>query len=194
MRRNGIAKIWLILVLPCMVIALCLVVEISNLWIARAELETALEAAALSAVDRWGDDSEAIVGVANSQNARNDGVSFAAANTIRGTALALDDNYLNGAANQNDSANGELVFGAIISAQGAATHQFSSTTQPDSVNGQPYAVLARKQIDVPSVCISIFGSTPGVFSVQAQTVAIYQRGNNPPSSGRARLIRATQVN
>lgn len=36
--RKGIAAIWVILLVPSLVIALCLVVEISNLLIARAEL------------------------------------------------------------------------------------------------------------------------------------------------------------
>jgi hypothetical protein len=56
--RRGIATIWVILSLPVALILLITVVEIGNLWTARTELQTNLEAAALAGVKTWGDESE----------------------------------------------------------------------------------------------------------------------------------------
>jgi len=183
MRRNGIAKLWLILVLPCMVVALCLIIEVSNLWIARAELETALEAAALAAVDDWGDTMDP-----DTQNARTIGVNFAAANTVRGAPLVIVDNYDNTAPiadNQNDSCTGDLVFGAITTS--SDPHTFDAGGSPTcTAPAVPYAVRAQKRVAVPSICMSLFGVSPGMFTVQAETYAVYNC-----SDSSAKLIRVT---
>ncbi|MCS7303479.1 MAG: pilus assembly protein TadG-related protein, partial [Thermoguttaceae bacterium] len=53
--RRGIATFWLLLFVPVFLVLLGLVVNVANLWLARVELETALEAAALAAVKEWGE-------------------------------------------------------------------------------------------------------------------------------------------
>ncbi len=117
-RRRGISALWLLLFLPLLVIALCLVVEIGNLWIARIELESAAESAALAAVKEWGDANGG-----DTLQARTVGQDFAAANSVRRMSVALDDNYDNTNTNPNDNEEcsddpntppvADLVFGAI---------------------------------------------------------------------------------
>ncbi|HAY81392.1 MAG TPA: hypothetical protein DCY79_16425 [Planctomycetaceae bacterium] len=134
--RRGIAKLWMILLLPCILITLCLVIEIANLWLARAELENALESAALAAVKEWGDANGG-----DTAAARIVGVDFAAANTVRGQFVDLDGNYLvTSSPNQNAQCitllqppptppnKGILIFGAITDT--ATPHTFDATQAP----------------------------------------------------------------
>lgn len=107
--RKGVSTLWLLLLLPLIFILLCFVVEIGNLWLARAELENAMEAAALAAVKEWGD-----AGGGSTSLARDFGVDYAAANTVRDTPVTITKNYNAGnAPNQNVNCTGNLVFGAI---------------------------------------------------------------------------------
>ncbi len=109
--RRGIAAFWVILVAPCLVILLCMVIDIGRLWLARVELEEALEAAALASANDWGEN-----GGGETFAARQRGQALAAANLIRGVPLVLENNYDNsgaGGPNQNDSCDGDLIFGAI---------------------------------------------------------------------------------
>ena len=123
--RRGIATLWLILVLPAMLILLCLVMEIGNLWLARMELEDALEAAALAGVKEWGD-----IKGGDTLTSRNVAREFAEANTVRGVpvALAAALNYTNTNVNDNTSSSGELVFGSIT--QTSPTVIFNANTEP----------------------------------------------------------------
>jgi len=126
--RPGIAKLWLILLLPCIVIALCLVIEIANLWIARAELEDAMEAAALAAVKEWGDTNAPI----NTQPARAVGVEYARTNSVRGVSVTITENRDTNNINDNDECDGNLLFGAITSDEAdAPNHVFNADVVPN---------------------------------------------------------------
>jgi hypothetical protein len=87
-RRPGWAALWLIIWLPALLVLMSVLLGIANLWLARVELETALESAALAAVKEWGDQ-----GGGETFVARQVGVEFAAANCVRGVPVALDPNY-----------------------------------------------------------------------------------------------------
>src|SRR3982751_4625589 len=52
-RRSGIATVWIIVSVPAIITLLILLSDIGTLWLARYELETATEAAALAAVKEW---------------------------------------------------------------------------------------------------------------------------------------------
>src|SRR5262249_5101137 len=102
--------------LPCLLALLVTLVGVSNLWLARVELENACEAAAIAAVKQWGD-----VGGGETLVPRQVGVEYAEANGIRGSGLAIGTNY-NAAnlQNQNDVCDvgmtpptGNLIFGTI---------------------------------------------------------------------------------
>jgi len=111
-QRRGVATLWLILALPVLVLLLGVVIEIGNIWLARVELENALEAAALAGVKEWGD-----AGGGDTQTARNVAITYAASNTVTGTAVAITSNYQSpppaGFRNQNATCTGDLIFGTI---------------------------------------------------------------------------------
>ena len=52
-RCRGLAGMWVVAAGPAFLTMLCFVLEIGNIWLARGELETALESAALAAVKAW---------------------------------------------------------------------------------------------------------------------------------------------
>jgi hypothetical protein len=124
--RRGFATLWLILTLPIFLILFGFVVELGHLWLARVELENALEAAARAAVKAWGD-----AGGGSTYIPRQIGVAYAAANHVRGLPLAIAPNYdpTPDPSNPNEnltccvqpgdpvggiSPEGNLIFGAVI--------------------------------------------------------------------------------
>lgn len=141
--RRGISALWLVLTLPLFLILFGFVVELGHLWLARVELENALEAAARAAVETW-----AQSGGGSTYQARQVGVAYAAANRVRGLSLQIGLNYatLPSANNPNENltccvqpgdpvgnvpAEGNLVFGAIRrDANAPCPITFDSTQRP----------------------------------------------------------------
>lgn len=110
--REGVATLWLLVALVAFLCLLCLLIDIANLWLARVQLENALESAALAAVKEWGDGN----GSALTLGPRNVGVAYAAANEAGGAPVPISTNYLAAnTPNENASCSGDLVFGAITS-------------------------------------------------------------------------------
>ncbi len=111
-QREGVATLWIIVAVLVSILMLCISIEIGNLWLARVQLQTALEAAALSAVDQW---AEAGGGGVATLAHRERGVVLAGSNTVSGIPAPLGTNYSAIAINGNLSAGGDLIFGAITS-------------------------------------------------------------------------------
>ena len=84
-RRSGIALLKILLLIPVVITLLVLVLEVANLWVARLELENALEAAALAAVKEWGDEN----GANGTFVPRHVGNEFSKANTVRWSPVDL---------------------------------------------------------------------------------------------------------
>jgi len=116
-RRRGISVLWLVIWMPVLLIMLAIVVNLANLWLARVELENALEAAALAASKEWGSGGP-------TASPRGVGVTYAAFNTVRGVPLEIDPNLDPAPSGSNPNANltcvvgtsppsGNLIFGAI---------------------------------------------------------------------------------
>lgn len=178
-QRRGIAIAWLILFLPLFLLMLCLVIDIGNLWLARSELESALESAALAAVKEWGDASGGSTLVP-----RQVGQSIALANTVRGVPVSIALNYTAGGANNENtvstipSTTANLVFGSITST--SPTVVFDPTVTPNcGVNGQ-YAVLAQTEVNVTPICSSLLGYIVGPMRVRAQTTAYFRCSDHRP--------------
>jgi putative Flp pilus-assembly TadE/G-like protein len=117
--RRGSATLWMVIWLPCLLVMFLVMVGVANLWLARVELENALEASALAAVKQWGDASGGDTFIP-----RRIGQAYAAANCVRGNPTVIGLNYnAAGGPNQNDLCeptdetvsppNGNLVFGTI---------------------------------------------------------------------------------
>lgn len=132
---RGIVTFWALVTIPVFLIMLCMVLEIGNLWLARIQLKNALESGALAAVKNWGD-----AGGGDTNNSRQVGYQFVAANTINGTAVDLSSidalrNYnVGNAPNQNNSCTGVMVFGAITT--DTPNFVFDAGETPNCVQGQ----------------------------------------------------------
>src|SRR5262245_65509190 len=86
--RRGSATLWMVMWLPCLMVLFCVLVGVANLWLARIELENALESAALAAVKQWGD-----AGGGNTLVPRQEGVAYAHANSVRRNPVGLGTNF-----------------------------------------------------------------------------------------------------
>lgn len=166
-RRRGVSTVWIIAAGPALLTLLVLVTDIGNLWRARVELETALEAAALAAVKQWGND-----GGGATLTARLVGVDFAAANSANGEPVSLMTNYDVSLAmpNQNLSCDGNLVFGVV-------TDAISPYTVDAGESGGPIddlAVRAQATAPVASLWSNLFGVPVGPYNVTVRTTARYR--------------------
>jgi hypothetical protein len=206
--RRGSATLWLVIWLPCLLVLFCVLVGVANLWLARVELENALEAAALAAVKEWGDQCGG-----DTCASRNVGVAYAAANTVRGRPLEIHANYAghdfsshgtgpfhlatnSHSHNPNQNAQcrldgdcrGILIFGAIrgdSDCPGDVT--FHAGLRPKCQRGRRYGVRAEANI-----ALSPLGGVPFVgrvtqYRVQAKATAEYDC-----ETGRVRLVRVDQ--
>jgi hypothetical protein len=163
--RRGWTTLWLVIWLPVLMVLLCGLVAVANLWLARVELENALESAALAAAKEWGDaDGD------DPRGAREIGVQFAAANTVRGQRLDLETG-------------GEFKFGEI------------DDSDPDHVvfiagatghSGAKLAVRAQASVQVPVMGLPFLGAT-GPSCVQSKATAEYDC-----HSRRVRLVRVDE--
>ncbi len=114
---RGVVALWTLLMIPVLLVLFAVIVEGVHLWLARVELENAMEAGALAAVKEWAETpSGAAAGWTG--NARLVGQQYAAANTINQTPVSIGTNPgafdLADNPNENGSCDGNLVFGAVI--------------------------------------------------------------------------------
>jgi len=161
--------VWTILAVPVILTILCVVVEVGRLWQARAQLENALEAAALAAVQEWGQRGGKAEQVAAGEIV---GKAYAQANAIHGVPVDLDDRArVSGVA---------WAFGMAT----ASDNGFDFTPNPDAQTN--LAVVIEATVKVPAMFRASFGRWIGGSTVTAGTAAYYDQSVQPP---RARLIR-----
>lgn len=192
--RRGISTLWLILFMPVALIGLLMTIETGRLWLARMEVEDALESAVLAAVIEWGEHNEQAPH--STLPARQVAADFAESNTVLGAPFSLGDASLNhnpgvgqnpgmgqGHNNQNASADGVLVFGAITQIQ--PTVIFNPQANPHDEHHY-YAVLGQASFQIPSQ-YNFGGFALGPYAISAQTVAVIDE------EGRARVIRVDSI-
>jgi Flp pilus assembly protein TadG len=171
--------VWLLLAIPAFLVMLCTAAEIGNLWLARTELETALEASALAAAGQWrlsGDTAQA----------RDFAVAYAAGNTVVGDSLTLARNDGGSGLNENASCSGDIVLGAITGAT-CSSLVFDANSHPvPGTSG--YGVRAQKVWEVTPLCRSMFAVPLSTFTVSAEATAMCSGSSQLP-----RLVRVQQV-
>lgn len=153
-----------------MAVLLCLVLEVSNLWMARVELRNALDAAALSGVKTWGEGGA-------TATARNDAQVTAGLNTVTGSPVVLDLNA-GGGTNGNGANTGNLLLGTIAGVPGALT--FDCNGVPNCAGGDDFGVRATVTMQVNSICDTVFGTVVGPFNVTSVSYARFPCPNGPP--------------
>jgi Flp pilus assembly protein TadG len=157
-RRSGIATIWIIGGVPAFLTMLIMLTDLGTIWQARAELETALEASAIAAVQQWK------VTPADVITPRSTAISFSKANTVVGQTFTLELNYSAVGTNGNASCTGDVILGQIDASQ-----NFASGTVPVSPNF--LGVHVQKTISIPSLWTTFGGVKFGPYNVTAKTTA-----------------------
>ncbi|UUO07963.1 pilus assembly protein TadG-related protein [Blastopirellula sp. J2-11] len=190
--RRGVSVLWLIVIMPLALTGLIFTIETGRLWLARAEVEDALEAAALAGVIEW-DQTLEVNNQISTQIPRQMAAEMAESNTVQGINFAFSDpdlNYLPYEVGQiqthlngNKQASGELIFGAITQTQ--PTVIFDPEANP-LLPTYYRAVLARSAFQIPSQC-SLGGFSLGPFTIQSETVAMIDE------AGRARIVRIDAI-
>lgn len=167
-RRRGTITLWTVLCIPLLLTILWSVVEVGCLWQARTQAENALEAAALAAVQTWGERGGK---QKNLLAARFQGNAFAKANTVGGVASDLD--------------NPEAVS-SVAWSFGSATQRgsgFDFTENQDAADH--LAVVLQATVRVPRHSAWLAGASTE-SSITATTAAIFDPSDKIKT---ARLIR-----
>lgn len=190
-RRRGVVTLWTILSAIALLALLCVVVEAANLWLARTQLQNALEAAALAAVKTWGGTGGGPP--TPTLSARNVGVDYASYNAINEVSVAIGNNYAASPPSPLDNENascshgdgqGILIFGKVE----ASGNQWIFNANQDAVD--VFGVRAAATIEVPSLCAGYCGlSLP--FYVSATATTMYNSNAPQPEP---RLIRVLDTN
>lgn len=166
-RRHGVVTLWTLLFVAFLATVLCVVVEIAHLYLARTELENALEAAALAGADYWAQNPTDIAG------ARTRAQDYAAANTVDGKPVILDTNLGSTDVNLNDSPHGNLILGAVSATPVRPADNafaFEHDTAPSCPGDRRFAVRAQANIKV-TPWLSLLGIPINPFRVAARTTA-----------------------
>lgn len=189
-RRRGSATLWLVIWLPCLMALFCVLVGVANLWLARVELENAMEAAALAAAKSWGDANGG-----NTLTPRTVGVGYAQANSVRRDPVVIGTNYDSGGGpNENAECDaglapptGNLIFGSVDRSN--PNHViFDAGTAPGGQGGGNFGVRAQAIIEVQPLGFQPFLGNPPPYRIQAKATAEYDI-----QSQSVRLIRVNSV-
>ena len=171
--RRGVVTLWTLLCLPLLMLMLLVIAEYASTWHGRVQVENAVEAAALAAVQHWGDLGG---GAANAAAARDAGRLYALANTVHGRQVDLDD-----------SATAASVTWGFGTATPNGT-AFDFTPAPAAT--AQFAVMIQAAVKVPRFCKSIVGNAIEDSTVVVTTAAYYDPSKKPC---RPRLIRVGEV-
>jgi hypothetical protein len=188
-RRRGAATLWMLIWAPALLVMFSVLVGVANLWLARVELENALESAALAAVKEWGDAN----GAGGTLAAREVGVGYASANFVRRDYVLITTNYAAGTPNENAECDvqqspprGNLIFGSIDDVTDQDDVTFRGDVEPTGAPALKFGVRAQAIVPVQSFLGSAFLGSIGSYCVQAKATAVYD-GSAP--NNKVRLIR-----
>lgn len=160
---------WTVLCIPLILTILFVVAEVSQLWQARVQLENAMEAAALAAVQEWGDTGGGIKNIAAAQTA---GRAYGKANLVHGVQVDLDD---------------QSVVPTVAWSFGSAMPRgsgFDFTSAPEA--NSKFAVVLQATVKVARLCRSILGPAAKDSTVTVKIAAFYDPAATQPQP---RLIR-----
>jgi Flp pilus assembly protein TadG len=160
--RRGIATLWIILAGPAFLALLVLVTDIANLWLARVELENAVEAGALAGANVWGDGAD---DAANRTAAHLAAEAVAESNLVVGDPFDVDANDNPVAPNNNALV--QCSGTALLGTYTAALETFDPFTSPAAVSERACRVHATATVQ------SLWAGFAGPFQVQASATAVY---------------------
>lgn len=150
--RRGLAIVWLILSLPMLLAGLCLTVDIGKLWVERAALENAVEAAALAAARQWSDDGAQLRSRSDIMGAIVEGIAYGQANLVDGKPLELAD---------SEKGYAKFEFGCIKEGR------FLAHEAPNCPNQPPAVRVHVRGYPITSAC-----GMKWTYNVSAETIAV----------------------
>ena len=160
-RRRGAVVIWLLVAMPVLLTMFFAVTTIGSLWLARTELTTLADAAALAGAKTWGDASNS---AATRTAAHLAAEAVAETNTVLGTVLDVDANDDPVAVNNNAACPGTITLGRR---NGTV---FEAGSVPPAANERACRVQLTTTVSAP--WFGGFGVI-GPYTIQASSVAVY---------------------
>lgn len=177
-RRAGIVVFWLIVATPALLVLFLVVLCLGSMWQARAELQNAVEAAALAGAKVWGDGDDTSDTRTSAHQAAQ---ALFQANTVFANVVSISANNDPSATNNNQSSPGAILLGQYSSST------FAASQSPAQSNQRACRVSTTASI-VP--IMQGFGIA-GPLTVQASATAVYS--GSSAGSGQAQLVRPTSV-
>jgi Flp pilus assembly protein TadG len=168
----------MLMAVPLLLVLFMVVLALASIWLGRAELQNAVEAAALAGAKVWGDGADSS---SNRSAARLAAQALFQANTVVGSTIVIATNDDPTAINSNQSVSGPILFGQLD----GNTLYINRT--PASTNQRAVVVTGTAAV---APLIQGFGIL-GTFPVNAQACAYYT--GSTPGSGSPQLIRLSAV-
>lgn len=180
--RRGIATYWIIGLVPAALALTVLLTDYGNVWLAREELENAVEAGALAGAKQWGDRSNAgAAGIANRTLAHNAAKTYAEANTILGQTFTVNANNNVAATNNNNVCPGDVLLGRVLLVGAGPFYDFNASVSPGA--SPAFATRRGCRVSATTTVNSLWvGFGVGPYTIRATAVARYAGG------GAAKLI------
>lgn len=183
--RRGISTVWVVASAPALLAVLVMVTDLARVWLARVELETAVEAGALAGAKSWGSAPDSAP-VTEQCNARNVAVMFTEANGVVGMYVPITNNCGGSLSNNtNLLCTGNVIFGSVsrMDVNGIA-YRFQGSVAVSSANHDDRGVTVVATAQVTSFWHTLFGLPLGPYKVTAQATA-----RSTTTSGTPELIR-----
>ena len=160
---------------PALLAVLVLVTDLARIWLARVELETAVEAGALAGARSWGAANDEYPET-DQLNARNTAVLFTEANGVVGSYVPVTNNYGGSPTNNtNLFCTGNVIFGSVSRADlNGVAYQFQASVEVTSISHDDRGVTVVATAYVTSFWQTLFGLPLGPYKVTAQATAPVQ--------------------
>jgi len=176
--RRGAAVVWILVATPAILVLFMVVLSLASIWQARAELQNAVEAAALAGAKLWGDGADS---PSNRTSAHLASQAVFQANTVFGKVGSISSNDNPSAINNNQSTSGPILLGSFVGST------FYVNQSPGAVNERACYVTTTASITPLLQGLGVLGP----FTVQASAAAFYS--GTTSGSGTPQLTIVTSI-
>jgi hypothetical protein len=177
-RRRGSAIVWILVATPVILVLFMVVLSLASIWQARAELQNAVEAAALAGAKFWGDNADS---PSTRTSARLAAQAVFQANTVFGDMVTIASNDNPSSTNNNASTSGPILLGSFTSST------LYVNQSPAAVNERACYVITTASITPLLQGLGILGP----FTVKASAAAVYS--STTQGSGTPQLTIVTSI-
>ncbi len=176
--RRGAAVVWILVATPVVLVLFMVVLSLASIWQARAELQNAVEAAALAGAKLWGDGADIATTRTSAHLAAQ---AVFQANTVFGKVISISSNDNPSATNNNLSTGGPILLGQFTSST------FYVNQTPQAVNQRACYVITTASVTPLLQGLGVLGP----FTVKASAAACYSGTNS--GSGTPQLTIVTSI-